>query len=563
METDPNTSTQTQISARDIKDKPVNGHALKVLVEAGLTWLRANQQLVNSLNVFPVPDGDTGTNMVLTMQSAYDEILNSTERNFGKVAHSVAHGALMGARGNSGVILSQLWRGFARAVDSLETLDASTLSHAMGSARDTAYKGVVRPVEGTILTVAKDAAAAAERGLEQTQDLPTLLEMIVKAADLSVQHTPELLPVLKEAGVVDSGGKGLFFILEGMLRYAQRQPLEVAMPSIQTLQAMQLERTLETIEPGQDFEVVVDFRPFAPVEIESFYQRLETMGTSIQVGEGDGIYRMHIHVPTDKLYEPLDYTRSLGIVTKASIENLQAQMENIGSTPKEASIELSSVTPEQIAVVAVSPGAGIARIFASLGAAAIVEGGQTMNPSTQEIANAFESLPTDKVIILPNNKNIILAAQAAAETTTKQVAVVPSRSTPQGLAAMLRLVPEGEFESVVEDMVNALDDVQTGEITTATRSVEIDGVAVDQGQVIALLNGKLILAVSSLDEACLGLLEIAAADQYELITLFYGSQTSGKEAQRIGELVSQKYPQHEVEIKEGGQPHYHFIISIE
>lgn len=563
METDLNTTVQPQFNDSDTREKPINGRVLKTLVEAGLTWLRTNQQLVNSLNVFPVPDGDTGTNMVLTMQSAYDEIANSPERNFGKMAHATAHGALMGARGNSGVILSQLWRGFARAVDSQETLDASSFARAMISARDTAYKGVVRPVEGTILTVAKDAASAAEQSLAHTNDLTTLLETVVQAADRSVQHTPELLPVLKEAGVVDSGGKGLFFILEGMLRHARRQPLDIALPAVQSLGAMHLEQTLEAIEPGQDFEIVVDFRPDAPIEIQDFYQKLETMGTSIQVGEGDGIYRMHIHVPTDKLYEPIDYTRSLGRVTKVAIENLIDQMEQIETAHGKGNLNLGSVTPNQIAVVAVSPGAGIARIFASLGVAAIVEGGQTMNPSTQEIINAFESLPTEKVIILPNNKNIILAAQTAANLTVKKIAVVPSRSIPQGLAAMLRLVPEGEFESVVEDMVAAIEEVVTGEITIATRSVEIDGVATQEGQVIALHNGKLVLAASNLEEACLGLLDIAHADHYELITLLYGEQVSNQEANRIGDLIRRQYPNHEIEIKDGGQPHYHFIISIE
>jgi hypothetical protein len=241
--------------------KPIDGQTLKHLVEASLLWLRTNQQLVNSLNVFPVPDGDTGTNMVLTMQAAYDEISISVESNFGKMAHAVAHGALMGARGNSGVILSQLWRGFARAVDHNPVLDETTLAQAFAVARDTAYKGVVRPVEGTILTVAKDVAAAADEALKSTQDPVSILEIVVQAADKSVQTTPDLLPVLKEAGVVDSGGKGLFFILEGMLRSINGQTLEVATASVRPLSDMVLENTLEAIEPGQDFEVVVDFRP--------------------------------------------------------------------------------------------------------------------------------------------------------------------------------------------------------------------------------------------------------------------------------------------------------------
>jgi len=545
------------------REQPIDGQALRRLVEAGLTWLRTNQQIVNSLNVFPVPDGDTGTNMVLTMQAAVDEITNSNDRNFGKVSHAVAHGALMGARGNSGVILSQLWRGIARAVDNEEMLNAALMVSAFVMARDTAYKGVVRPVEGTILTVSKDVASAAERALEETSDPFEILEQIVKEAELSVQRTPDLLPVLKEAGVVDAGGIGLFYILEGMLRYANGQPLDTAMATVQPLAAMNLENTLETIEPGQDFEVVVDFRPQDSLNLESFYSNLEGMGTSIQVGEGDGIYRMHIHVPTEKLYDPINYTRSLGTVTKVAIENLMAQMEAIEATHGGRRMTLAPVEPGQIAVVAVSPGSGISRVFASLGVAAIVEGGQTMNPSTQEIINAFENLPTDQVIILPNNKNIILAANSAAELTVKKVAVIPSRTVPQGLAAMMRLAPDGNFDEIVREMTEALDGVESGEITTATRSVEIDGVAVKEGQTIVLHNGQLILATDGVEQACLGLLEMAHADDYELITMFYGADMPKNEVNRIADIVRRAYPNQEVEVQEGGQPHYQFIIAIE
>lgn len=548
---------------RLLRERPIDGQALKQLVEAGLTWLRTNQQIVNALNVFPVPDGDTGTNMVLTMQAAYDEIANSPERNFGKMVHAVAHGALMGARGNSGVILSQLWRGFARVADNLETLDGPTLVQAFAMARDTAYKGVVRPVEGTILTVAKDIAAAAEKALLHTSDPFEILEHVVAEAEQSVERTPELLDVLREAGVVDAGGKGLFYILEGMLRYARGLPLDTAVTTVQPLAAMRLREEMELIEPGQDYEVVVDFRPRAPLDIEDFYQTLQEMGTSIQVGEGDGMYRLHIHVPTEKRYEPIEYTMSLGTVTKVSIENLMEQMEQLEAERRGGKLTLATVEPGQIAVVAVSPGPGISRVFASLGAAAIVDGGQTMNPSTQEILSAFENLPTDKVIILPNNKNIILAAESAAGLTVKKVAVVPSRTIPQGLAAIMRLAPDGDFEEVVQEMVEAMDGVESGEITTATRSVEIDGVSVRQGQTIALHNGKLVLAAESVEEAVLGFLKNAHADHYELITLFYGADLTKTEANRIADLVRRAYPDQEVELQEGGQPHYQFIISIE
>ncbi len=541
---------------------PVDGQVFKTLIEASLAWLRTNQQAVNVLNVFPVPDGDTGTNMVLTMQAAYDEIATSAERNIGKLTKQVAHGALMGARGNSGVILSQLWRGFARALDNFEELDGQLLANAMHQGRNTAYKGVVRPVEGTILTVAKDITTAAEKSLEDTHDPYVVLERIVAAADASVEHTPELLSVLKEAGVVDAGGKGLFIILEGMLRYIKGLPLDVASTAVQPLSAMKIENTKGSIEPGQDFEVVVDFHPNQELNITQFYEDLQQIGTSIQLGEGDGIYRMHIHVPADRENAPIQYIKSLGVVYKAAIENLRAQMDDL-EHEHSSSIQFAPLEPGQIASVAVAPGPGIARVFASLGVSAIVEGGQTMNPSTQEILNAFENLPTDKVIILPNNKNIILTAQAAAQLTVKHVAVIPSVSVPQGMAAMMRLIASGNMDEVVADMSAAMGDVETGEITTATRSVEIDGVDVKEGQIICLLNGKLVLSTDNLKNATLGLLKKAHADHFELITLFYGSSVSRMDVDAITDSIRKKFPSQEIEVQEGGQPHYQFIISIE
>lgn len=553
----------TQTRLERFKSIPIDGQALKKLIEAGLTWLKVNQQTVNVLNVFPVPDGDTGTNMVLTMQSAWSEIDDLGHRNIGQMAAAVSQGALMGARGNSGVILSQLWRGFARALHNKETLDGPSLVKAFSEARDTAYKGVVRPVEGTILTVATDIATAAAAALMETQDPFEILAQVVPAADASVEHTPELLPVLKQAGVVDAGGKGLFYILEGMLRYVYGQPLDVPLGTVQPLSAMTLEHAMESIEPGQDFEVVVDFMPANSFELQKFYGELETMGTSIQVGEGEGMYRMHIHVPTEKRYQPIDYVMTLGTITKVAMENLLAQTDKINQKSGRDRIELATIEPGQIAVVTVSPGAGISRVFASLGVAAIVEGGQTMNPSTQEILNAFENLPTDKVIILPNNKNIILAAQAARDVTVKKVQIVPSRTIPQGLAAMMHLNPEGDVEAIAAKMTRALDDVTTGEITIATRSVEIDGVAVEKGQVIALMNGSVVLSAASVEQACFGLLEKANAADYELITLFYGEDLAPTEANRIVDLIRAAYPSQEIELRYGGQPHYQLIISVE
>ncbi len=546
-----------------LRKQQINGQSMKRLVEAGLIWLRTNQQTVNALNVFPVPDGDTGTNMVLTMQSAWNEVKDLGHRGISDMAGAVSKGALMGARGNSGVILSQLWRGFARGVHGKEILDGPALVRGFGEARDTAYKGVVRPVEGTILTVAKEVALATEAALKTTQDPIQILEVAVRAADTAVQRTPELLPVLKQAGVVDSGGKGLFFILEGMLRHVYGESLETPTMSVQPISAMNLQDAMEQVEEGQDYEVVVDFLPASDFDLGKFYGRLEQIGTSIQVGEGEGMYRMHIHVPLDKRYEPIDYIMGIGTITKVAMENLMAQMDDIQKSKAEKPIKSSTVDPGQIAVVVVSPGRGLSLIFASLGAAAIVAGGQTMNPSTQDILNAFENLPTDKVIILPNNKNIIMAANQAKEVTVKQVAVVPSKTIPQGLAAMLSLNPDEELHAVAEKMTKALENVRTGEITTATRSVEIDGVKVESGQVIALLDGKLVASASSVEEGCLELLEKANAGEHELITLFYGQDMPHAEANRIADTIRDKYSGQEVEVQEGGQPHYQFIISVE
>jgi len=541
--------------------KAIDGQTFKNMIEASLTWLKTNQQIVNSLNVFPVPDGDTGTNMLLTMQAAYNEIQNSGENNIGKIAHSIAQGALMGARGNSGVILSQIWRGFARGLDSLDTMDSATFSKALNEAKNTAYKGVVRPVEGTILTVIKDIANSSHDAVKEN-NIVAMIEKLLITADESVQNTPELLPILKQAGVVDSGGKGLFFIFEGFAKYFKGESLEISTAKMVQPLALMEGNDMDEIEPGQDYEVIVDFRPTNVFDLEKFYSELEDIGTSIQVGEGDGIYRMHIHVPSEKRYMPIDYTMGVGTITKVYIENLLDQMEQ-KENQKKGVINLQPIEPGQIAVVVVSPGFGLSQIFASLGAAAIIEGGQTMNPSTEEILHAFENLPTDKVIILPNNKNIILAATAAKDATVKQVEVLPCKTIPQGLSAMLRLDPFSEIDDVFEEMKEAILEVDSGEITVATRSVEINGVEVHEGEAIALLNSQLVSSSPSVEKACISLLQNTDLSERERLTFFYGSNISKNDVNKITDHIRNLFPKMEMEVHEGGQPHYQFIISIE
>jgi DAK2 domain fusion protein YloV len=490
--------------------------------------------------------------MVLTMQSAWNEIAATPENSVSAVAHALAHGALMGARGTSGVILSQLWRGFARSLDKMSTVDARGVAEALAEARETAYRGVVRPVEGTILTVSTDVAEAARAALDEgaTSGLE-VLERVARAAEESVERTPELLPVLREAGVVDSGGKGLYFILEGMLRAAYRLPLDESLVDLKSFRALAAADLSESIEPGQDWEVVVDFEPALPFDLASFHRCLAEMGTSIQIAEGDGRYRMHIHVPDRTEQVPLEYIRGLGTVLEYRVENLMLQL---GGSAADQPVTLAQVEPDQVAVVAVSPGKGLSRLFGSLGVASIVEGGQTMNPSAQDILQALESLSASRIIVLPNNKNIVLTAQQAAQLTGKDIRVVSTTSVPQGLAAMLPYEAQADLETLTKEMERARLDVRTGELTTATRSVEVDGVAVREGQIIGLLDGKLVVGGDTLSRHCPLPLR---PQQAELITI-YPQRPSGRHghqlwcARRI--RLSSRDPH-------GGQPHIPVAID--
>ncbi len=549
------------IISQENANQSINGKQFKLFIEAALRWLRANQQLVNSLNVFPVPDGDTGTNMLLTMQAAYNEISSMEDDNIGRIAKNVAQGALMGARGNSGVILSQILRGFSRVLDNHPEMDALLFSRALSESRNTAYKGVVRPVEGTILTVIKDISIAVENSITRSTDLVTILEDAVKAADESVKFTPELLPILKTAGVVDSGGKGLYILLEGILRFIKGQSLEESAVIVRDLSSIKFAETMDSVEDGQDVEVVVDFAPYNTLDLEAFYEDLSKIGTSIQVGEGDGLYRMHIHTETAKQDEPEALIKQMGEIYKIYKEDLVEQMKRIEA--KKSEIVFNDFVPGTIAIVAVSPGIGLSQIFASQGATAIVAGGQTMNPSIQEILKAFEDLPTDKVIILPNNKNIILAANSAKVLSVKQVEVIPTRNVAQGISAILRWNPEGDFQEVVDDMKDSLSEADCGEITTSTRTVELNGVKVDKGKIIGLLNGTLLTTGESVVEACINLLEKTDLDLRERITLFYGSELTEDEAKTIADELAEKFPDHEIELHNGGQPHYQIIMSLE
>lgn len=540
------------------------GPQLRKMARAGLVWLERNRDHVNSLNVFPVPDGDTGTNMLLTMRSAYARIEAGDENHVGKVAGQLAQGALMGARGNSGVILSQIWRGLAAGLSSVETFTTADLAQAFQMASDTAYKGVMRPVEGTILTVIREGAAEAADAARKSEDLRFMLERILERCQQALERTPDLLPILRQAGVVDSGGQGLVYILEGMMRYAQGE-LSLDEQAEARAAAEPVSAQALAVPEGGSLEFPYDVQFILTgrnLNVSQVRARIDAMGDSTVVVGDSSTIKVHIHVKDPG--EPLSYGISLGQISDVVVENMQEQMEAlVHGDPAAPAAPVVTVLPDQVAVVAVAAGKGLINVFHSLGAACVVNGGQTNNPSTEEIFQAIEKLPTDKVVILPNNKNIFLAAEAACDLSTKDVAVVHSRTVPQGIAALMALRPEREVEVNAEMMEQALKLVRTGEITRATRTVEIDGVDVKEGEIIALADGR--LCSSGADESVVldELLEQLEVADAGIISLYFGADIPVGEAAETADHIRALFPDVEVELVEGGQAHYHYILGVE
>ncbi len=552
----------------------VDGQGLKRLIEAALAWLRHHQAAINALNVFPVPDGDTGTNMLLTMQSAWAEIIDSPEQNAGLIAQAIAHGALMGARGNSGVILSQLWRGFARSLDKKQTFAAADLAEAMQEAADTAYKGVIKPVEGTILTVAREAANAAVQVTRDYGDLLVVLEYVVGQTKQAVARTPSQLPVLAEAGVVDAGGQGFYAILEGMLRYMQGetvavdQALDTAVDLISAMEVPEFgERARAVLEPGiqmgeagygYDVQFIIVGQD---LDVDRIRVEIDAMGDStLVVGDIKNV-KVHIHVPDPGV--PLSYGAKWGSLRDVVVEDMQAQYQEFILGRSAAPVTGPKVPQGEVSTVAVVPGTGLTRVFESLGVGRVISGGQTMNPSTQQLLQAIEELPADKLIVLPNNGNVVMAAQQAAELSTKDVIVVTTRTIPQGIAALLAFNYTADLETNAALMRSAADEVETGEITTATRSVELDGVNVEAGDIIGLVNERIVASGPTVEHVMWPMLEKMALSDREILTLYYGNDVKVEHADTLAAKISERFPDQEVELVEGGQPHYHYILSVE
>jgi DAK2 domain fusion protein YloV len=537
-----------------------NGQQLKQLLHAGTSWLERHAASINALNVFPVPDGDTGTNMLLTMRAALAEVPSAGDDSAASVAHAIAHGALMGARGNSGVILSQLLRGIASGLKDKKQIDGTDFAAALKEGSTTAYKGVIKPVEGTILTVGREAAEAAQDAVNDgVRDFTPVMERVVTAARDSVARTPLLLSVLREAGVVDAGGQGLYVILEGGLRYLKGEPMDAdevieavpaAVPAVPGEEAaLQWGYCTEFILQGQN------------LNLDEIKERIVECGDSaIVVGDGE-IVKVHVH--THRPGDVIGFASSKGTLHDIKIDNMQDQHREylvVGADTAVAHVEEKA---DGVAVVAVVSGPGLHDVFGSLGVRTIVPGGQTMNPSTQELLQAIEGLRESDVVVLPNNGNVVLAAQKARELSQKNVVVVPSETIPQGISALLAFNYQAGLEKNAGAMEQAIHSVETAEITRAIRSVKINGLEVEEGEIIGLLNGELTATGKSIEAVAGQILEQMKADEREIITAYYGEDVTESQAQELVEKLGEQYPEQEWELINGGQPHYYYIISAE
>ena len=537
----------------------ITGQGLREMFAAATEWLEKSVSDIDALNVFPVPDGDTGTNMLLTMRSTIEEAYRAPDRSASAVAQAMAKGALMGARGNSGVILSQILRGLAQGLAEKESLAGSDLADAVKQSSNMAYKGLSNPVEGTILTVIKEAAAAAQtQASSGSNDLIAVMEATVDAASKAVADTPTLLPVLKEAGVVDAGGQGLYTILEGALHYLRgeteqiqlRKPLMIS--SSVPLPVRLPQMATGEVPYGYCTEFMLKGHELDPDKIRG---KLEKRGQSLIVVGDETTVRIHIHTldPGNAIHQ----ATSLGTLHQVSIRNMDEQLQDFVEMQKERMPEID------MAIIAVVSGDGLSEVFKSLGVTVIVHGGQTMNPSTKDFLQAVEAVASDKVIILPNNKNIVPAAEQVQSLTEKRIEVVPSTTIPQGIAALLALDYEADFETNTGLMNKAKSAVATIEITRAVRSTQLGGLNIKKKQAIGFLDGDLVAVDDSTSDVFNEVVARLALDKAEVITIYYGAETKQTEAEQVSLSLREQHPHLLIEVVQGGQPHYNYIVSVE
>ncbi|KON92144.1 hypothetical protein AF331_06720 [Rossellomorea marisflavi] len=548
----------------------LDGKRFAEMVLQGASLLSANAQLVDALNVFPVPDGDTGTNMNLSMTSGAKEVQKNIQSHIGNVSTSLSKGLLMGARGNSGVILSQLFRGFGKAIEGKSSLTTEEFAQALQTGVDTAYKAVMKPVEGTILTVAKDAAKKGVSVAKNESDFIKLMEAIVKEGQASLNRTPDLLPVLKEVGVVDSGGQGLLFVYEGFLAELKGEKVSerVNLPSMNDLVSAEHHKSAqdfmstEDIEFGYCTEFMVQFEEGKKsFDEETFRQDLSGYGDSLLVISDEELAKVHIH--SEEPGNVLSYGHQYGSLIKIKIENMREQHSSIVGESRPVAKAETPKKEVDFAIVTVAMGEGVAELFRSIGATVVIEGGQTMNPSTEDIVKAVEEVNAKKVIIMPNNKNIIMAAEQAAEVLSQEVAVVPTKTVPQGMSALLAFNPGASVSENQAGMSEAAKQVKSGQVTFAVRDTSIDGITISKDDFMGIDEGKIVIAEKDLKKAATGLLEQMLDEDSEILTIIYGEDVSEGDVESLQEYIEQKYGEVEVEVHNGKQPLYSYIFSVE
>ena len=550
----------------------INSKLLAKMFLAGAKNLDSKKDWINELNVFPVPDGDTGTNMSMTIMSAAKEVSSLTEPTMAALSKAISSGSLRGARGNSGVILSQLFRGFCKVIKEYDELDVTIVCEAFQKAVETAYKAVMKPKEGTILTVAKGAADKALELAEQTDDLVFFADEVIKHAEYVLNQTPEMLPVLKQAGVVDSGGQGLVQVLKGANDALLGKEIDYSIEGASSGTSPE-KITAETeaeIKFGYCTEfIIVLNNPLSDKEELKYKAFLESIGDSIVVVADDEIVKTHVHTndPGLALQEALKH----GSLSRIKIDNMREEhqekliKESEKLAKEQAAEEQKAKEPEkEMGFVSVSIGEGMNEVFKGLGVDYIIEGGQTMNPSTEDMLNAIEKVNAKSVFILPNNKNIIMAAnQAVSLVEDKQIIVIPTKTIPQGITALVNYIPDHSVEENKEQMMAEIENVKTGQVTYAVRDTEIDGKTIKQDDYMGIGDKSILAVGKDLKQTTLEMVDAMVDEDSAIVSIYFGSESSEEKAEEIASAIEEKYPDVEVEVNDGGQPIYYYVISVE
>lgn len=547
---------------------------LQKMFLAGAANLEAKKEYINELNVFPVPDGDTGTNMTLTIMSAAKEVNALENPDMVSIAKAISSGSLRGARGNSGVILSQLLRGFTKEIREYQEIDAAVLARACDRATATAYKAVMKPKEGTILTVAKGASQKAQEMAETTEDLEVFLSEVIKYAEEVLAQTPEMLPVLKEAGVVDSGGQGLIEVLHGAFDAFQGKEVDYT--------AIEASAGTKMVKPSQQAEADIKFgyctefiimteKQFTDKDENDFKAYLESIGDSIVCVADEDVVKVHVHTndPGLAIQKALTY----GQLSRMKIDNMREEHQEklIKDAEKAAAeqaakkVQMKKKEPRKpVGFIAVSIGDGMNEIFRELGVDYIIEGGQTMNPSTDDMLTAIDNVNADHIFILPNNKNIILAAnQARSLTKDKDILVIPTKTVPQGITAVINYMPEADVDTNLETMEEGIKNVKTGQVTYAVRDTHIDDKTIHEGDIMGIGDQGILSVGQSVEETTKEMLEAMVDEDTELISMYYGQDVLAEDAEKFAEAVAELYPDADVDLHSGGQPIYYYVVSVE